>query len=292
MAGVTVGIVCKPKPGPKGLPVLEELLAWCDARGCSTRFDPVAGELASAPKDRVWERATLPGEVDLVVVLGGDGTLLSVARHLDVKRVPILGVNLGHLGFLTEVSTSEMIPTLEAFLDGKAPIQHRMMLRAELESAGKVQASFHCLNDAVITTAALARMIEVRVEVEGRWLTDMRADGVIFSTPTGSTAYNLSAGGPIVTPDLKALILAPLCPHTLSMRPLVLDAGSTLEVTLRKGEEVLLTADGQKGTKVKVGDVVRITRSELSAPLITSPGRDYFALLREKLNWGAGRSPA
>jgi NAD+ kinase len=290
MDTLTVGIVCKPKPGAMGLPVLADLVAWCRKKGCGMVFEPVAASLCGEANPQTCERAVLPGEVDLIVVLGGDGTLLSVARHLDVKRVPILGVNLGHLGFLTEIPTGEMIATLEAYTEGKAPIQQRMMIHARLESNGSHAASFHCLNDAVLTTAAMARMIEVRVEVEDRWLTNMRADGVILSTPTGSTAYNLSAGGPIVTPGLEAIILAPLCPHTLSMRPLVLDARRPIAVTLLKGEDVMFTADGQIGARLQPGDKVRVARSEHSVPLVTSLGRDYFALLREKLGWGIGRT--
>lgn len=290
MDDLTVGVVCKPKPGTQGLPILSDLIAWCGRRGYPMVFEPVAAALSGIAHPKTCERSVLPGEVDLIVVLGGDGTLLSVARHLDVKRVPILGVNLGHLGFLTEIPTGEMVATLEAFIQGRAPIQERMMLHANLESGGSHVASFHCLNDAVLTTAALARMIEVRVEVEERWLTDMRADGLILSTPTGSTAYNLSAGGPIVTPGLEAVIMAPLCPHTLTMRPLVLSARQQIAVTLLKGEEVMLTADGQKGAKLQPGDKVRVARSEHTVPLVTSLGRDYFALLREKLGWGTGHS--
>jgi NAD+ kinase len=290
MGDLTVGIVCKPTPGVTGLPILADLVAWCRQRGYAMVFEPVAASLSGEAHPLTCERPVLPGEVDLIVVLGGDGTLLSVARHLGAKRVPILGVNLGHLGFLTEIPTGEMIATLEAFTEGKAPVQQRMMIHARLESGGSHVASFHCLNDAVLTTSALARMIEVRVEVEERWLTDMRADGVILATPTGSTAYNLSAGGPIVTPGLEAVILAPICPHTLTMRPLVLEARRPIAVTLLKGEDVMLTADGQKGARLQVGDKVRVARSDHGVPLVTSPGRDYFALLREKLGWGIGRT--
>jgi len=291
MKELAIGVVCKPQPGSGGLPILDELVGWCRKRGFPVLFDPVAASLSHAQAPKICERSDLPSQADLIVVLGGDGTLLSVARHIGDRRVPILGVNLGHLGFITEISQGEMVPTLEAFTEGRAPVQERMRVVAQVEHEGARTASFQCLNDAVLTTAALARMIEVRVEVGESWLTDMRADGVILATPTGSTAYNLSAGGPIVGPDLEAVILAPLCPHTLTMRPLVLDGRFPLTVTLLKGEDVLVTADGQKGARVHVGDRVHILKSDQRVSLVTSPGRDYFALLREKLGWGTNRSP-
>jgi NAD+ kinase len=225
--------------------------------------------------------------VDLVVVLGGDGTLLSVARHLGGRHVPILGVNLGALGFLTEVSTDEMIQTLDLCIEGRASVQNRMTLDATLHREGSVLATYSCLNDVVVNKSAMARIIEVRIEVGGDWLTDMRADGLILATPTGSTAYNLSAGGPILAPGVDGIVLAPLCPHTLTMRPIVLDGKDSVDITLLRGsEEVFLTADGQTGCPVRIGDCVRVQRSPHEVPLVSSPHRGYFALLREKLGWG------
>jgi NAD+ kinase len=281
-----VGIVAKPQPAGR-LPVLDDLLSHLEALSLPFVLDPEASRLALRPGAPVAERADLPGQVGLIVVLGGDGTLLSVARHMGERDVPILGVNLGSLGFLTEVSTSEMIPTLDLCLESKVAVQRRMMLEATLWRDSAEVATFRCLNDVVLNKSALARMIEIRVEVGGQWLTDMRADGLIVATATGSTAYNLSAGGPILTPGLDGILLSPLCPHTLTMRPIVLDGLDPVDMTLLKGsEEVYLTADGQTGSPVRSGDRVRIQRAARGVSLILSPHRSYFALLREKLGWG------
>ena len=282
-----VGIVAKPRR-ESSLPALEEVMGWLDARQIPFILDPEAARMARRPDVEMAERPDLPGRVGLVVVLGGDGTLLSVARHLDGRRVPILGVNLGSLGFLTEIATEEMTDVLQLFLEGKATVYERTMLEATLSREGAVLASYRCLNDAVLNKSAIARIIELRVEVGGDWMTDMRADGLIVATATGSTAYNLSAGGPILTPGIDGFVLAPLCPHTLTMRPIVLDGREPVDITLLRGsEEVFFTADGQVGGPMKSGDKVRVQRSPSGVPLIVSPTRSYFSLLREKLGWGA-----
>ncbi len=281
----SVGIVAKPQPEGR-LPLLDELVAWLSERDVSFILDPEAARLTEA-EGRVLDRMSLPSAVDLVVVLGGDGTLLSVARHCGSYPVPILGVNLGHLGFLTEISAGEMFPVLESCLNGSASIEGRMMLDATLIRHDSVVAGFKCLNDVVFNKAALARMIEIRVEVGNILLTKMRADGLIVSTPTGSTAYNLSAGGPILTPGMDGVIITPLCPHTLTMRPLIVDGRAPVTITLTKESgEVFLTADGQSGHPVEMGDRVRIEKSSDVVRLVTSKERNYFALLREKLGWG------
>ena len=287
-ANPVIGIAAKPQSGG-ALPVLNDLLAWLQSRGVRCVLDPdahrLAGDLSSLP---VEERARLPQVCDLVVVLGGDGTLLSVARHMHVREVPILGVNLGSLGFLTEIAREEMLRALEGCLQGRAAIQRRMMLQATLVRAGGDVAQFHCLNDVVINKGALARIIELRVEVGGTWLTDMRADGLIVATPTGSTGYNLSAGGPILVPNLDCLVMSAVAPHTLTMRPLLVDGRAPIGVSLlRGGEQVYLTADGQLGHPLQDGDHVRIERSPHQVPLVVSSSRNYFTLLREKLGWGS-----
>ena len=281
-----VGIAAKPQPSGS-LPLLDALLAWIEASGNEAILEPAAQALTSDRRWRNCERADLPTVADIVVVLGGDGTLLSVARHSSERPVPILGVNLGNLGFLTEVSAGEMVATLEDWVRGNAPVQPRMMLRASLVRGGKEVGAFHCLNDVVLNKAALARMVEVRVEVGGVHLTTMRADGLIVATPTGSTAYNLSAGGPILIPGMNGIILTPLCPHTLTMRPLVVDGRSPVAVTLSKDSgEVFLTADGQTGQPVFLGDSVLIERSPHKVHLVSSRTRSYYTLLRDKLGWG------
>ena len=287
-AAITVGIAAKPQPSGT-LPVLKELLRWLDGRGVPVILDPDAARLAEAEGWPVLEREELPEKTDLIVVLGGDGTLLSVARHLYRREVPILGVNLGSLGFLTEISTEEMIPTVEACLAGKAEVHKRMMLQCTLFRGEEALASYHCLNDVVINKGALARMFEIRVEVGGLWLTNMRSDGLVVATATGSTAYNLSAGGPIVVPELDGLILTPLCPHTLTMRPLIVGGQTPVHIeVVRESGQVYLTADGQTGHPMHAGDYARIARSPHSVPLVVSQSRNYFALLREKLGWGSG----
>jgi NAD+ kinase len=286
----TIGVVAKPQPTGT-LPLLGELLEWLDRRGIRCVLDPEAARLAGEGSRSVSERDELPEKADLLVVLGGDGTLLSVARHLFRREVPILGVNLGSLGFLTEISTEEMIPALEACLEGRAELERRMMLECTLSRDAVPLASFHCLNDVVINKGALARMFELRVDVGDLWLTNMRSDGLIVATPTGSTAYNLSAGGPIVVPGLDGIIVSPLCPHTLTMRPLIVDGRHPIRVRLvRESGQVYLTADGQTGHPMVAGDEVRVTRSPHAAPLVLSPSRNYFSLLREKLGWGSGHS--
>ncbi len=286
-ASPTVGIVSKPRPGGS-LPVLDTLIAWLRDRELPILLDPEAARLAPEAQWVVVERQDMAAKADLIVVLGGDGTLLSVARSMGTREVPILGVNLGSLGFLTEVATDEMVPALETYLAGRATIQKRMMLQASLVRDGAVVAAFHCLNDAVVNKGALARMIELHIEVGGMWLTDMRSDGLIVATATGSTGYSLSAGGPILVPSMDGIIISPLCPHTLTMRPIIVDGNSPVDVTLLRGaERVYFTADGQQGNPLQDGDRVRIERSPFQVPLVVSQNRNYFALLREKLAWGS-----
>jgi NAD+ kinase len=264
------------------------LLRHLSALGAEVVLDEEASNLARKPALPVLSRSEIPGAADLVVVLGGDGTLLSVARHSGRCGTPILGVNLGHLGFLTEVSASEMIEAVDACFSGKASVERRMMLRAVLMRRGRTRAVFHCLNDVVVAKTALARMIDIRVDVGGALLTTMRSDGIIVATPTGSTAYNLSAGGPIVTPGMDGILITPLCPHTLTMRPLVVGGTSRVDVELiGESGPVFLTADGQEGHPVESGDRIIVRRAPHPALLVTNGRRSYFALLREKLGWGA-----
>lgn len=286
MAGPTVGICAKPNP-QMALPVLRRLRDWLTSEGLPFHLDPTAAAMLPGEGVSVVEREEMPERCDLLVVLGGDGTLLSAARHLHRREIPVLGVNLGRLGFLTEVSVDEMIPVLRQHLSGGSVVQHRTMFVVTLFRQDCPLATYHCLNDAVVNKAALARIIHLRVKVGGRWLTDMRADGLIVATPTGSTAYSLAAGGPILTPDLDVLLLAPLCPHTLTMRPIILRGDEPVSIDLMEdGGGVHLTADGQVGQSMEAGDRVEVRRSPHRVPLIQGPHRDYFTLLREKLGWG------
>lgn len=223
---------------------------------------------------------------DLVVVLGGDGTLLSVARSL-AQGVPILGVNLGSLGFLTEISRGEMYPALVRVLEGDHDIEERFLLDVDLRRRGGEVQPFRVFNDAVVTKGALAPIIEMSLFVDGNLVARFRADGLIISTPTGSTAYNLSADGPIVHPLLPVILLTPICPHALTLRPVVVPATGTVEVRLEsEGAEVFLTLDGQEGASLSGGDTVAVTRSRRRARLVKVSGRTFYDSLRGKLRWG------
>lgn len=229
----------------------------------------------------------IPDLADMAVVLGGDGTLISAARLLGGREIPILGVNLGSLGFLTEVTLDELYPALEACLGGDYRVSERMMLAATVERGDDIVFSHRVLNDAVINKGALARIVDMESLVNGHYLTTYKADGLIISTPTGSTGYCLSANGPIVHPDLECLTITPICPHTLTNRPIVLEASA--EVTIRlisKNEDVYLTLDGQVGMELKCGDIIRVRRAEHRTRLVMSRSKDYFEVLRTKLKWG------
>lgn len=226
-------------------------------------------------------------EYDLVIVLGGDGTLLSVARELQ-GDTPVLGVNLGNLGFLSEIGRDELYPSLVEILAGRYQLERRALFRVELARAGGNSNLYAVLNDVVIAKSALSRIIELTIRVDGQLVATYRSDGLIISTPTGSTAYNLSAGGPIVSPLLPVALLTPICPHTFSLRPLVVPDSSLIEVTLEtQREEVFLTLDGQEGTTLGFHDTVRVTRHERSVPLVRTSRRTFFDGLRSKLRWGS-----
>jgi NAD+ kinase len=232
------------------------------------------------------ERETMAASTDVLVVVGGDGTLLSVARSLGAARTPILGVNLGSLGFLTEIPLEELYSALEAVISGDYAIDERMRIRASVMRGDSEIARHDLLNDVVINKSALARILNIDVCINGDYINTYRADGMILSTPTGSTAYSLSAGGPIVAPDMGGFVLTPICPHTLSNRPLVLPRGCVIDVSLRNNtEDVYLTIDGQVGFPMVGDDHVRARRAPNPVRLIQSPGRNYFDVLRQRLKW-------
>jgi len=229
----------------------------------------------------------LPPETEGIVVLGGDGTLLSVARHYVSLGVPILGVNVGGLGFLTEISLSELYPSMERVLEGRYVVEERMMLTTRLLRRGQVYWEKLCLNDAVINKGALARIVELATWIDKEYLTTYRADGLIVSTPTGSTAYTLSAGGPIVYPTLRHIILIPICPFTLSNRPIILPDTVTVTVTFEEEvQDAYLSLDGQVGESLQRDDRVEMCVAPQNLKLILSPHRSYFEILRTKLGWG------
>lgn len=223
---------------------------------------------------------------DLLITFGGDGTLLSVARHAP-KNVPILGVNMGTLGFLTEVALEEFPDCLENVLAGSYTSESRVTFDVHVEGPGRDQRRYRVLNDATINKSALARIVEMKVKVAGLFLSTFRADGLIVSTPTGSTAYNLSAGGPIVYPTMNAVVITPICPHMLSNRPIVVPDELDIEINvLARNQEIFLTLDGQEGLPVGERDRVCVKKSEESVLLIQSPNKNYFDVLRRKLKWG------
>ena len=235
-------------------------------------------------------RDAIARDSDLVIALGGDGTLLYAARLVGENDVPILGINIGNLGFLTEVPGGQALDALDGVLAGDFSTEERMMLDVELVREGAVLERHRALNDAVITKGALARVLNLEVRVDGEYLTSYVSDGLITATPTGSTAYSLSAGGPIVEPGTRATILTPICPHTLTNRPIILQDDRHVTIEIMSGSEhMMLTVDGQVGIPLGRGDVLRYSRSAKRTRLIIWAGLSYFEVLRRKLNWG-GRS--
>ncbi len=229
----------------------------------------------------------IPPLVDLVMVLGGDGTLISVARLIGAHQVPIAGVNLGQLGFLTEITREELPDMLDRLISGDYRISDRMMIDAFIHREGRVVGKYTVLNDAVINKGALARIIDMETYVDGRHLSTYKADGLIVSTPTGSTGYSLAAGGPIIFPEINSLLIAPICPHMLTNRPIVVWSRSVIEIEVKFQDDVVFfTADGQVGHKLLPGDRVEVRRSELRTRLVCSPTKEYFQILRTKLSWG------
>jgi NAD+ kinase len=283
-----VGIVAK-----RGLAAsdhLSRLAAWLGERGIETIFESDTAALAGATAagGPALSREELPHAVDLVIVLGGDGTLLAMAARIAAagRDIPILGVNFGSLGFLTEIRIDELYNSLEQVLDSRADFDERAVLTADTHRAGTPFDSRTVLNDVVFTKGALSRMIELSVSVSGGFVTRVKADGLIVASATGSTAYTLSAGGPIVHPAVDALVLTPIAPHTLTHRPIVIPGDSIVEVAPQIDEETFVTYDGQSGYPLKPGDVVRVRKSERTLRLVKAPARSYFELLREKLKWG------
>ncbi|MEW6296706.1 MAG: NAD(+)/NADH kinase [Thermodesulfobacteriota bacterium] len=280
----TVGLVVK-RNKPEAVALGREVAAWL-----RQRQKTVLPEDASSQElgfERGWRKVEIMQQADLVVVLGGDGTLLSVARRAGKREVPILGVNLGGLGFLTETTTGEVFSTLERVLGGAFEVERRSLLEAVLLRGGTQIDAFQVLNDVVINKGALARIIDLETWVDDQYLCTYKADGLIVATPTGSTAYSLSAGGPIIDPTVGVVVLSPICPHTLTNRPIVLPDHAYVQVVLRTADEdVILTLDGQEGRTLKIGDTVGIKRSGVMVSLVRSPNRTFFDVLRSKLRWG------
>jgi NAD+ kinase len=280
-----IGIVAK-TDREESRPRLVELLQWCADSDLEVVLEKDTAALVPDAPGPAVRKPELPSHADVLLVLGGDGTLLSVARLVGDLGVPILGVNLGGLGFLTAFTAEEMIPALEALRRGELVVEERMMLTAQVSRQGERLTDYVALNDVVITKSAMSRIITLAVSVEGQFATGYRADGLIISTPTGSTAYCLSAGGPIVFPTMDAMVLTPICSHTLTNRPIVLPATQVLAVTLESDQDVMLTLDGQVGFALRRLDTVEIRRAAARTRLLRIPHKHFFTVLRAKLKWG------
>jgi NAD+ kinase len=280
-----VGIIAKiHTPGIRE--ILEKLHQWLTERHIQVFFDQRTGTLLDNPKE-IHPKAKIPSLVELIIVLGGDGTFLSVARLVGGKDVPILGVNLGSLGFLTEITLDEMYLSLEQIHKNEFTTTQRLLLKAYISRDEERIAEYLTLNDVVITKSALARIIDLQAYINDQYVTTYKADGLIIGTPTGSTAYNLSAGGPIVHPDMHALIMTPICPHTLTNRPIVIPDTSVISITLQsENEDVFLTLDGQVGFALRYRDIVLVKKADHMISVIRSPQKNYFEVLRTKLKWG------
>jgi NAD+ kinase len=281
----TIGAVVGPRK-PDALKVVCELREWCEARGIELRaVDSVATQARCAPLAE--SEGELAEDVDLIVVLGGDGTMLGAARMMGARQIPVLGVNFGFLGYLTEFTLNEMFPALENVRQGDFMVERRMMIDVDLNRSGEAAASRRALNDAVVTKAAAARMIEIESYINGMFVNSFRADGMIVATPTGSTAYSLSAGGPIVHPSMSAILLTPICPHMLSNRPAVVPGESVVDLIFKRADpDQLLTIDGQPGIELRHDDRITLRRSETTFNLVQPTNRNYFEVLRTKLKWG------
>ncbi len=267
--------------------VAGKIVHWLEQRGCEVLIseetaDPLGFSNLGVSHEKMVNSA------ECMIVLGGDGTLLRTARKVALKGLPIFGVNLGNIGFLTEVDTPDLLHSLENLLQDKYYVEERMMLEASIYRQGNQVESLVCLNDAVITKDALARIIDIETYVDDEYLTTFKADGLIFSTPTGSTGYSLAAGGPLIYPSLPNIIVTPICPHTLTNRPIILPERAEIRARLKsKEEKVILTLDGQVGFPLEYDDEMIIRKSSRITNIIKSSSRGYFEILRTKLKWGA-----
>jgi NAD+ kinase len=285
MAIKKIGIISKPKK-TEIREIVPPLLHWLQEREIETYIDKETASIL-ASTEKCLSRNELPGQVDLLVVLGGDGTLLAAVRALNRKAVPILAVNLGGLGFLTVITREELYPTLEMVLAGNLHTERRVQLEGELIRADEVISSFLALNDVVLNKGAIARILDFDVLVNGRFISTYKSDGLIISTPTGSTAYSLAAGGPVVTPAVEAFLVTPICAHTLTNRPLVLPDTVEIEVVVKSQREAAyLTVDGQVGLAAHSEDIVRVKKARSTVELVQPPSKTYFEILRQKLKWG------
>lgn len=286
----SIGVIVK-RHQPDALETLCALTRWLNDRGIAfvglPEIESEQIEHNTGCQIQVVEEGELSKRVDLMLVLGGDGTMIATGRMLGDNQVPVIGVNYGGLGYLAEFPIEELFPALEAILAGQYQVQQRLMLRVELWRGEELVTQNRVLNDVVVNKSALARIIEIEAYLSDQYVSSFRADGLIVATPTGSTAYNLSAGGPIIFPSMNAMVITPICPFTLSNRPIVVPDDSVIEVRLiTENEEVALTLDGQVGFSLQAGDRILIRKSNTAFNLVQPPNRNYFEVLRNKLKWG------
>src|SRR5579864_64726 len=282
----TVGIISRPRREDIAR-VVPPLVNWLQAHGAAVTCDSETGDCLGAVAVQTRKREELPGCTDLLIVLGGDGTLLSAARLAAERKVPILAVNLGGLGFLSTVSQDELYSILEEIFSDKHRVSERVMLEAEIVRDGAVVRRQIALNDAVLNKAALARIMDLELRVDGEYVTTYKEIGLILSTPTGSTAYSLAAGGPIVYPIVEAFVVTPICPHTLTNRPLVIPDSARVEIDFDAGDNaVFLTLDGQVGIELVRGDRISISKAPTRLRLVRPSKKTYYEILRNKLKWG------
>ncbi len=267
---------------------LMALSIFLDELGCDHVFDESSADIANKPHLKTATRAEIGAQCDLAIIVGGDGSLLHTARSLARYEVPLLGINRGRLGFLVDISPNEMLLWLRNILNGKYQEEQRILLRAVTHHGDSQTSESYAFNDVVIHKWQMARMIETETYIDGRLVSNLRSDGLIIATPTGSSAYAMSSGGPLLFPTLKAMEIVPICPHTMSFRPLVIDGDSTIEVRVCEVSQghAQVTCDGQINLGLLSGDTVEITKTEYMVRLIHPYGYDYFELLRAKLNWG------
>lgn len=279
-----VGIIGKTNI-EKTFELTKELCAWFGERGIEVYLEKELGKKIKHKNS--FPGPEIPNLVDIILVFGGDGTFLGVARLACGNGTPILGVNLGGLGFLTEITVDEIYPMMERIVSGDYEIEDRRMLRTTITRGEELIGSYEVLNDVVVNKGAVARIIDLEIYIDDLHVTTYKADGIILSTPTGSTAYSLSAGGPIVHPRIPVTIITPICPHTLTNRPLVVSSEMKVEIRIATQEpDTYLTLDGQIGIRLKTGDVVEVIESGTFVKLIKSPFRDFFTILKTKLMWG------
>lgn len=281
----TVGIVSRPRRSNLAT-VVPPLLEWFASRKIHVLYDEETATCLPHSTDGL-PRAQVAQQAQLLLVLGGDGTLLAAARVVAPHGIPILPINMGSLGFLTSFTLEEMYPAIEETLAGRASSSERVMLAVDLLREGAVVERQTVLNDAVVNKGTLARMIDLQLTIDGDFVCRYTADGLIVATPTGSTAYSLSAGGPIVHPAVECWVITPICPHTLTDRPVIVRDSACVEIALSENaESVFLTLDGQTGIPMRPGDKVRLRRSSQRLKLIQPPAKPYFEILRSKLKWG------